>query len=130
MTHGARIVLFKGGGGGMDFELSDRMKTILTMINEFMIKEVVPLDPEFIAKEFKDMLPVLGEKRAKVKQMELWAPNHQVEYGGMGFGLVEHPSHFLRFERAVRVYDGTDEIHKFSAARKVFEKYKGRKTMW
>ena len=25
-----------------------------------------------------------------VKKMELWAPNHPKEYGGMGLDLVEH----------------------------------------
>jgi alkylation response protein AidB-like acyl-CoA dehydrogenase len=36
------------------------------------------------------MLPVLAEKRALVKRMELWAPNQPREYGGMGLDLVEH----------------------------------------
>ncbi len=74
----------------MDFEISDKMQTILGMIDEFVKKELVPLEPEFINKEFREMIPALEEKREIVKQMELWAPNHPEELGGMGLDLVEH----------------------------------------
>ncbi len=74
----------------MDFAISDKMKAIIGMIDEFVSKELIPLEPEFLTKDFKAMLPVLAEKRKIVKQMELWAPNHPKEYGGMGLDLVEH----------------------------------------
>ena len=74
----------------MDFAISDKMKAIIGMIDEFVSKELIPLEPEFLTKDFKTMLPVLAEKRKIVKQMELWAPNHPKEYGGMGLDLVEH----------------------------------------
>ena len=74
----------------MDFAISDKMKAIIGMIDEFVSKELIPLEPEFLTKDFKTMLPVLAEKRKIVKQMELWAPNHPKEYGGMGLHLVEH----------------------------------------
>ncbi len=60
------------------------------MMDEFVEKEIIPLEPEFLTKTFREMLPVLEEKRKMVKQMELWAPNHPEEYGGMGLNLVEH----------------------------------------
>ena len=74
----------------MDFAISDRMKTILGMIDEFVDKELIPLEPEFVTTEFRDMLPVLSEKRAMVKQMELWGPNIPKNLGGMGLSLVDH----------------------------------------
>jgi len=74
----------------MDFAISEKMQTILDLVNEFVDKELIPLEPEFMNHEFRDMLPVLEEKRAMVKQMELWAPNQPQEYGGMGLNLVEH----------------------------------------
>ena len=74
----------------MDFKISDKMKTILEMINEFVKKELVPLEHEFLTREFRDMVPELEEKRKMVKRMELWAPNHPRELGGMGLNLVEH----------------------------------------
>ncbi len=74
----------------MDFAMPEKMKVITGMIDEFVDKELIPLEPEFLNKSFRDMLPVLAEKRKMVKQMELWAPNHPKEYGGMGLNLVEH----------------------------------------
>ena len=74
----------------MDFKISDKIQTIVDMINEFVEKELIPLEPEFLAKDFKDLLPILREKQAMVKKMELWAPNFPVECGGMGLSLLEH----------------------------------------
>ncbi len=74
----------------MEFTISDKIKTIVDMINEFVEKELIPLEPEFLVKDFKEMLPVLREKQAMVKKMELWAPNFPVECGGMGLSLLEH----------------------------------------
>jgi acyl-CoA dehydrogenase len=74
----------------MDFEISEKMKTITGMMREFLEKEIIPIEPEFLRKSFKEMKPVLEEKRAMIKKMELWAPNHPKEYGGMGLDLMEH----------------------------------------
>ena len=74
----------------MDFGISERMQIVLGMIDEFVEKELIPLEPEFLHRPFTALLPVIEEKRRMVKQMELWAPNHPVAYGGMGLSLVEH----------------------------------------
>lgn len=74
----------------MDFSISEKMKTILGMVNEFVDNELIPLEPEFVVRDFREMLPVLAEKRRMVKRMELWAPNQPPEWGGMGLDLVEH----------------------------------------
>ena len=74
----------------MDFSISEKMKTILGMIDEFVDKELIPLEPEFLSKPARSLIPVLEEKRKMVRQMELWAPNHPQEYGGMGLNLIEH----------------------------------------
>ncbi len=74
----------------MDFTISEKIKTIVEMINEFVAKELIPLEPEFLVKDFKELLPVLIEKQAMVKKMELWAPNFPTECGGMGLSLLEH----------------------------------------
>jgi alkylation response protein AidB-like acyl-CoA dehydrogenase len=73
----------------MDFEISDKMKAVLEMMDEFMEKEVIPLEPEYLNRSFVDMLPELEGKRRIVKQMELWAPQHPREYGGMGLDIIE-----------------------------------------
>jgi alkylation response protein AidB-like acyl-CoA dehydrogenase len=74
----------------MEFGISEKMQIVLGMIDEFVEKELIPLEPEFLNRPFTDLLPVIAEKRRLVKQMELWAPNHPKAYGGMGLSLVEH----------------------------------------
>jgi alkylation response protein AidB-like acyl-CoA dehydrogenase len=74
----------------MDFNISEKMQAILALINEFVDRELIPLEREFATKSFAQMEPTLEAKRDMVKKMELWAPNHPTEYGGMGLGLVEH----------------------------------------
>jgi len=74
----------------MDFEVSDKMKTIIGMIGEFVDKELIPMEQDFLSKPLKSLIPEIERKREMVKKMELWAPNHPKEYGGMGLDLVEH----------------------------------------
>jgi alkylation response protein AidB-like acyl-CoA dehydrogenase len=74
----------------MDFTVPQKMQTILGMINEFVDRELIPLEPEFLTQPASSLEPVFAEKRRMVKQMELWAPNHPQEYGGMGLDLMEH----------------------------------------
>ena len=74
----------------MDFSVSPKMQTIISMIDEFVDRELIPLEHEFLVKDFKEMLPVMKQKRQMVKDMELWAPNFPKEYGGMGLSLLEH----------------------------------------
>lgn len=74
----------------MDFEVPDKINVITGMIDEFVDKEILPLESEFLRKTFREMLPVIEQKRSMVKKMELWAPNHPKEYGGMGLELVEY----------------------------------------
>ncbi|MBW1909060.1 MAG: acyl-CoA dehydrogenase family protein [Deltaproteobacteria bacterium] len=73
----------------MDFEVSEKMQPIIEMMDEFVEKELIPLEPEFLKRSFADMTPELEEKRRIVRQMELWAPQHPPEYGGMGLDLME-----------------------------------------
>ncbi|MBW2118227.1 MAG: acyl-CoA dehydrogenase family protein [Deltaproteobacteria bacterium] len=73
----------------MDFTVSDKMQTIIEMMDEFVEKELIPMEPMFFTQSFREMLPELNEKRQMVRQMELWAPQHPPEYGGMGLDLVE-----------------------------------------
>ncbi len=79
----------KGRECKLDFSISEKMETILEMAREFMDKEVIPLEKAFLRSSFRSLLPQLEEKRRMVRQMELWAPPHPKEYGGMGLDLVE-----------------------------------------
>ena len=74
----------------MDFAISEKMQIIIKMIDEFVEKELIPLEPEFLTRPTSELLPRLREKQELVKQMELWAPCHPQKYGGMGLNLMEH----------------------------------------
>lgn len=74
----------------MDFAVSEKMQAVTGMMGDFVRKELFPLEPEFLTTDFRDLLPLLEEKRRMVRQMELWAPNHPPEYGGMGLNLMDH----------------------------------------
>jgi acyl-CoA dehydrogenase len=74
----------------MDFTITEKMQTIISMIDEFVDKELIPMEPELLRGNFNAMAPALEKKRDMVRQMELWAPNHPTEYGGMGLDLMEH----------------------------------------
>ncbi len=73
----------------MTFDVSDKLQTILDMINEFIDKELLPMEHDFLGKDFIEMEPELEKKREMVRQMELWAPLHPKEYGGMGLPLMD-----------------------------------------
>jgi alkylation response protein AidB-like acyl-CoA dehydrogenase len=73
----------------MDFSVSEETSTVLSMIDEFIAKELLPLEPKFLHDELEELLPLLEEKRSLVKEMGLWAPCHPHELGGMGLGLVD-----------------------------------------
>lgn len=74
----------------MDFQISEEAQTILELINEFVDKELIPLEQDYLHRPWAELEPVLAAKRDMVKQMELWAPLHPKEYGGMGLGLVDY----------------------------------------
>jgi hypothetical protein len=55
----------------MDFTVTEKMKVILEMINEFVDKELIPLEPAFLTQSAAEMMPVIKAKQKKVKQMDL-----------------------------------------------------------
>ncbi len=73
----------------MDFSTSPKIQELIKTIGDFVRQELVPIEPEFTGKEFRDLVPLLNEKRAKVKDMGLWAPFLHKEDGGLGLSLME-----------------------------------------
>ncbi|MDH3744976.1 MAG: acyl-CoA dehydrogenase family protein [Acidobacteriota bacterium] len=73
----------------MDFEIPEKTRTTLEMIEEFVDKELTPLEYLFLNEPFRKVLPKIEEKRLRVKQMGLWAPGHAEKYGGMGLDLLD-----------------------------------------
>ena len=73
----------------MAFEPSEKLQAILDMINEFVDKELIPMEADFKGKEFFAMEGELEKKRQMVRDMELWAPLHPKEFGGMELPLMD-----------------------------------------
>ena len=69
---------------------SEELVPILKSVREFINTEVIPFEQEARGKGFKSLLPSLGKKRDKVKELGLWLPQISKEYGGMGLSLVQH----------------------------------------
>jgi len=47
-------------------------------------------------------------------------------HGGLGMTDDTILSYFYRFERAARIYDGVDEVHKVSVARRILREYEAK----
>ena len=73
----------------MDFSTPPHLQELIHRVRDFVESELIPLEPRFLQEEFRDLLPVLAEKRAKVKAANLWAPFLPVEWGGLGLTLLE-----------------------------------------
>jgi len=74
----------------MDFTIPEKTQTIVEMMDEFIKKELYPLEKDLDSNDYDALEKELDKKRKMVKQMELWAPNHPKEFGGMGLSLMEH----------------------------------------
>ncbi|MBU1568911.1 MAG: acyl-CoA dehydrogenase, partial [Proteobacteria bacterium] len=48
-------------------------------------------------------------------------------HGGLGMTDDTIISFFYRHERAARIYDGADEVHKISVAKRILKEYEGKK---
>ena len=74
----------------MDFDVSDKMQTILAMVGSFIDGEVIPLEGEMLHGEQQALDAGVAKAQAHVREMGLWAANHPVEFGGLGLSMVEH----------------------------------------
>lgn len=74
----------------MDFSVPSQIEPVLDQIQAFVADELIPLEPAFLNGEFRELVPVLAEKRAQVKAAGLWAPFLPAAHGGMGLPLVQY----------------------------------------
>ncbi len=73
----------------MDFTIPENTQSMIRVIRDLIQKEAYPLELDFLNASFREMLPVLAEKRQKVKTMGLWVPHIPEEFGGQGLDLLE-----------------------------------------
>ncbi len=74
----------------MDFTLEPAKQVIVNRYREYVDRELLPLEAEFLAGGFEALLPTLREKRADVRKQGLWGPVYPRELGGLGLDLVTH----------------------------------------
>jgi alkylation response protein AidB-like acyl-CoA dehydrogenase len=72
------------------FDISPRLKNILSTMREFVREELIPLELDFIHRGFYAVEPLLNAKRRRVKELDLWLPQIPAEHGGLGLSLFEH----------------------------------------
>ena len=72
----------------MGFEPPKELTETLAAMRRFVDEEVIPLEPELFAKGFVPLEPVLAQKRARAKELGLWAPHMPRELGGMGLSIL------------------------------------------
>lgn len=68
---------------------SNRLKEILTRVQEFLEQELYPLETEARSKSWNQLVPLLEEKRLQVKQLGLWTPQVPEAWGGLGLSVWE-----------------------------------------
>jgi len=73
----------------MNWDLPGRLQPLLPELHTFLAEEIYPLEKDFLDKSFREILPVLQQKRAQVKALGLWTPHLPKEYGGLGLSLAE-----------------------------------------
>jgi len=73
----------------MDFSIPEDTQRMLQTVRDFIRREIYPLERDFLNTSFREMLPILAEKRAQVKFLGLWAPQIPEEHGGQGLTLLE-----------------------------------------
>jgi alkylation response protein AidB-like acyl-CoA dehydrogenase len=74
----------------MDFTLEPAKQFIVNRCREYVDRELMPLEMDFLAHGFQAMLPVLREKRADVRRQGLWGPTYPRAHGGLGLDLLTH----------------------------------------
>lgn len=67
---------------------SPEIEAVLSSVRRFVSEELLPLEADFLARPFRSLLPVLEEKRERVRGLGLWAPHLPQEVGGTGLSLA------------------------------------------
>ncbi len=62
---------------------------VLEEIRRFVREELYPLEERLLKGSIRELIPLLHEKRKRVKELELWAPHLAPENGGLGLSLAE-----------------------------------------
>src|SRR5262245_24766453 len=73
-----------------DFAAPESDRPAPAAAQDFIDREVIPREREWLEQGFRRAEPELSQLRAKVRALGLWAPQVPKDLGGMGLGLVDH----------------------------------------
>jgi alkylation response protein AidB-like acyl-CoA dehydrogenase len=68
---------------------SPRLQTLLPLLREFLEREILPLEAQFLNGPFSRVEPLLQAQREAVKRQGWWAPHLPEAEGGLGLSLTE-----------------------------------------
>ena len=68
---------------------SGGIESLLSKVRQFIREVAQPLEKDFLSQPFRDLLPVLSEKRSMLKAEGLWTPQLPKALGGLGLRLSE-----------------------------------------
>ncbi len=74
----------------MDFSIPDNTLDMLASVRGFVDAELIPLETIARERSFRELLPLLEERRLQVREMGLWTPQIPTKFGGGGLGFLEH----------------------------------------
>ncbi|MCA9230378.1 MAG: acyl-CoA dehydrogenase family protein [Planctomycetales bacterium] len=74
----------------MDFSVSPETQKLLARVREFVSQELYPIEAIDQGKSFRELIPLLHEKRELLRKQGMWLPQVPREHGGMGLGFLEH----------------------------------------
>lgn len=69
--------------------MSNDFEKFLQEVREFVLAELLPLEPQLLAEGFGSVVPALQEKRKLVKDLGWWLPQMSKDVGGMGLSVWE-----------------------------------------
>src|ERR1700741_1836269 len=74
----------------MDFSLEPARQVIVNRFRDYVERELIPLEADFLAGGFGAVRDRLKQKRAEARRLGLWGPIYPHEHGGLGLDLVTH----------------------------------------
>jgi alkylation response protein AidB-like acyl-CoA dehydrogenase len=67
--------------------MKDDVPALVQTVRAFVREQLVPLEAQFLSRPFRELVPVLAERRQQVRKLGLWAPHLPREMGGASLSL-------------------------------------------
>ena len=74
----------------MDFSIPKETRDLVERVRNFVETEIYSLEDAWREMTFRELVPLLEEKRQLVREQGLWTPQIPRSHGGLGLGFLEH----------------------------------------